>query len=81
VLYLFICAVCCMHVCVSNIKYICGYVWLDDFKLLCAFLYVLYVVCMLCHVCVVQCSQLLKKYSDFDGGKNNNLIQSFCHIT
>ena len=40
---------------VSSIKYICGYVWLDDFKLLCAFLYVLYVVCMLCHVCVVQC--------------------------
>ena len=36
------------------IKYICGYVWLDDFKLLCAFLYVLYVVFMLCHVCV-QC--------------------------
>jgi hypothetical protein len=27
----------------------------QDFKLLCAFLYVLYVVCMLCHVCVVQC--------------------------
>ena len=26
-----------------------------DFKLLCAFLYVLYIVCMLCHVCVVQC--------------------------
>ena len=25
---------------------------------------------------------LLKKYSDFSGGKkNNNLIQSFCHIT
>ena len=44
-----------MHVCVSSIKYICGYVWLDDFKLLCAFLYVLHVVCMLCHVCVVQC--------------------------
>ena len=43
-----------MHVCVSSIKYICGYVWLDDFKLLCAFLYVLYVVFMLCHVCVVQ---------------------------
>jgi hypothetical protein len=42
-------------VCVSSIKYICGYVWLDDFKLLCVFLYVLYVVCMLCHVCVVQC--------------------------
>jgi hypothetical protein len=41
-----------MHVCVSSIKYICGYVWLDDFKLLCAFLYVLYVVCMLCHICV-----------------------------
>ena len=37
------------------IKYICAYVWLDDFKLLCAFLYVLYVVFMLCHVCVVQC--------------------------
>ena len=37
------------------IKYICGYVWLDDFKLLSAFLYVLYVVLMLCHVCVVQC--------------------------
>jgi hypothetical protein len=34
VLYLSICAVCCMHVCVSSIKYICGYVWLDDFKLL-----------------------------------------------
>ena len=37
------------------IKYICGYVWLDDFKLLSAFLYVLYDVFMLCHVCVVQC--------------------------
>ena len=37
------------------IKYICGYVWLDDFKLLSAFLYVLYVVFMLCHVCVFQC--------------------------
>jgi hypothetical protein len=24
---------------------------------------------------------LLKKYSDFGGGKKNNLIQSFCHIT
>jgi hypothetical protein len=23
---------------------------------------------------------LLKKYSDFGGGKKNNLIQSFCHI-
>jgi hypothetical protein len=23
----------------------------------------------------------LKKYSDFGGGKKNNLIQSFCHIT
>ena len=23
----------------------------------------------------------LKKYSDFAGGKKNNLIQSFCHIT
>ena len=46
-----------MHVCVSSIKYICGYVWLDDFKLLSAFLYVLYDVFMLCHVCVVQCSQ------------------------
>ena len=22
-----------------------------------------------------------KKYSDFGGGKKNNLIQSFCHIT
>ena len=22
---------------------------------------------------------LLKKYSDFGGGKKNNLIQSFCH--
>jgi hypothetical protein len=55
VLYLFICAVCCMHGCLSSIKYICGYVWLDDFKLLCVFfLYVLYVVCMLFHVCVVQ---------------------------
>ena len=32
------------------IKYICGYVWLDDFKLLCA------VCCIhVCHVCVVQC--------------------------
>ena len=28
------------------IKYICGYVWLDDFKLLSAFFYVLYVVFM-----------------------------------
>ena len=55
VLYLFICAVCCMHVYVSSIKYICGYVWLYDFKSLCAFLYVLYVACMLCHVCVIQC--------------------------
>ena len=44
-----------MHVCVSSIKYICGYVWLDDFKLLSAFLCVLYDVFMLCHVCVVQC--------------------------
>jgi hypothetical protein len=26
-------------------------------------------------------SMLLKKYSDFGGGKKNNLIQSFCHIT
>ena len=44
-----------MHGCLSSIKYICGYVWLDDFKLLCVFfLYVLYVVCMLFHVCVVQ---------------------------
>jgi hypothetical protein len=24
---------------------------------------------------------LLKKYSDFGGGKKKNLIQSFCHIT
>ena len=24
---------------------------------------------------------LLKKNSDFGGGKKNNLIQSFCHIT
>jgi hypothetical protein len=23
----------------------------------------------------------LKKYSDFGGGKKNNLIKSFCHIT
>jgi hypothetical protein len=23
---------------------------------------------------------LLKKYSDFGGGKKNNLTQSFCHI-
>ena len=23
----------------------------------------------------------LKKYSDFGGGKENNLMQSFCHIT
>ena len=23
----------------------------------------------------------LKKYSDFGGGKKNNMIQSFCHIT
>ena len=23
----------------------------------------------------------LKKYSDFGGGKKNNLIQSFCHIS
>jgi hypothetical protein len=23
---------------------------------------------------------LLKKYSDFGGGKKNNLIESFCHI-
>jgi hypothetical protein len=23
----------------------------------------------------------LKKYSDFSGGKKNNMIQSFCHIT
>ena len=37
------------------IKYICGYAWLYDFKSLCAFLYVLYVACMLCHVYVVQC--------------------------
>ena len=22
-----------------------------------------------------------KKYSDFGGGKKNNMIQSFCHIT
>ena len=22
-----------------------------------------------------------KKYSDFGGGKENNVIQSFCHIT
>ena len=43
-----------MHVCVSSIKYICRYVWLYDFKLSCAFLYVLYAVCMVCHVCVVQ---------------------------
>ena len=52
VLFIYIC--CMLYVCLC-IKYICGYVWLDDFKLLCAFLCVLYVVCMLCHVCVVQC--------------------------
>ena len=46
---------CCMLYACLCIKYICGYVWLDDFKLLSAFLYVLYDVFMLCHVCVVQC--------------------------
>jgi hypothetical protein len=25
--------------------------------------------------------KLLKKYSDFGGGKKNNMIQSFCHIS
>jgi hypothetical protein len=56
---------CCMHVCVSSIKYICGYVWLDEFKLVCAFLYVLYVVCMLCRVCVVQCIVELNKQCQY----------------
>ena len=39
-----------MHVCVSSIKYICGYVWLDDFKLLCAFFYM----CCMLYACYVM---------------------------
>ena len=42
--FLFIKIMCCMLYACLCIKYQCGYVWLDDFKLLCAFLYVLYVV-------------------------------------
>ena len=53
VLYLFICAVCCMHVCVSS-----GYVWLDDFKLLCAFLYVL--VCCI-HLMSCMCCSMYSR--------------------